>query len=149
MPNYFQPVNPYGVYPNQFAYPQTQAIYQSQPQAINQSPQQNSSQGIIWVQGEAGAKSYIVNPNQSILLMDSEASTFYIKSSDSSGMPLPLRIFDYQERTSNGQQASPIQETSQIDTSQFVTHEEFDKFKNEFFNRKKQSNSTPIPKEGQ
>ena len=31
--------------------------------------------------------------------MDSESSTFYIKSTDASGMPQPLRIFDYTERT--------------------------------------------------
>lgn len=145
MPNYFQPMNPYSIYPNQFPYQQTQAMYQPQ---LAQNPQSNNSQGIVWVQGEAGAKSYTVNPGQSTLLMDSEASTFYIKSSDSSGMPLPLRVFDYQERTSNSQQVPPLQETPQIDMSQFVTHEEFDKFKNEFYNRKK-PNNVPIPKEGQ
>lgn len=31
--------------------------------------------------------------------MDSESNSFFIKSADTSGMPLPLRIFDYQERT--------------------------------------------------
>lgn len=60
--------------------------------------QQNN--GIVWVQGEAGAKSYMVAPGQSVMLMDSEANVFYIKSSDASGMPMPLRIFDYTERKS-------------------------------------------------
>ena len=54
------------------------------------SPAQNqNNNGLIWVQGEAGAKSYLVAPNTTIMLMDSEASKFYLKSADASGMPLP------------------------------------------------------------
>ena len=34
-----------------------------------------------------------------MLLMDSEKHSFYIKSTDQSGMPMPLRIFDYTERS--------------------------------------------------
>lgn len=56
--------------------------------------------GIIWVNGLEGAKSYPVVPGNSILLMDSgDDSVFYIKSVDMSGMPQPLRIFEYKERT--------------------------------------------------
>ena len=142
MPNYFQPMSMYGnTYPNQFQF--SQPNYMQQPQQL---PQQNNSQGINWVQGETGAKSFLVAAGQSVLLMDSESSTFYIKSSDTSGMPLPLRIFDYTERTSN-QQVPPVQEHQSIDPSIYVTHEEFDKFKNEILNRKKQQNPD-IPKEG-
>lgn len=54
--------------------------------------QQNSS--IIWVQGEAGAKSYLVAPNNTVQLWDSEAQTIYLKSADASGMP-SMRILDY------------------------------------------------------
>src|SRR5699024_12408433 len=47
-------------------------------QAQYQQPQQqNVNQGILWVQGEAGAKSNLVAPNTSVLLMDSENSQFY------------------------------------------------------------------------
>lgn len=70
---------------------------QPQPMAVPQATQ-NASTGIPWVQGEAGAKAYLVTPGGSVLLMDSEAQSFYIKSADGSGMPLPLRIFDYTER---------------------------------------------------
>lgn len=59
-----------------------------------QSVQNN---GLIWVQGEAGAKSYLVAPGSTVLLMDSESSTFYLKSTDSSGVP-KLRFFEYQEK---------------------------------------------------
>ena len=71
--------------------------------------------GLQWVQGEAAAKAYLVAPNSSVLLMDSEKETFYIKSTDASGMPLPLRIFDYTERA----------QTTAVDS--YITREEFEK----------------------
>lgn len=83
------------------------------PQAAPQ-PQQSP---IIWVQGEEGAKAYMVAPGASVLLMDSESSSFYIKSTDASGMPQPLRIFDYTERT-----AAKVPVVS----ADYVTREEFD-----------------------
>lgn len=82
-------------------------------------PQQS---GITWVQGETGAKSYLVGAGQSVLLMDSEKDTFYIKSCDVSGMPQPLRVFDYIER-----KEKPVAPSEPIDTSAFITREEFEK----------------------
>ena len=58
-----------------------------------------SASAINWVQGEAGAKSIVVQPGQMALLMDSETNVFYLKSSDASGIPLPLRRFKYEEIT--------------------------------------------------
>lgn len=89
---------------------------QYQPQ-----PQQDNS--IIWVQGEAAARAFLTPAGKSVLLMDSESNTFYLKSTDPSGMPKPLRIFDYTERTA---QPQPIVEAKEIDTSQFITREEFE-----------------------
>lgn len=71
--------------------------YQQLYYPLQNQPQNPASSGIIWVQGEAGAKSYLVAPGQSVLLMDSENELFYIKSTDVSGMPLPLRKFSYKE----------------------------------------------------
>lgn len=85
-----------------------------------QSVPQNS--GIVWVQGEAGAKSYLVGAGQSVLLMDAESSCFYIKSTDASGMPMPLRVFEYKEKTQNVQH-------SPVASAEYVTREEFDAFK--------------------
>jgi len=59
---------------------------------------QEPNQGLIWVQGESGAKSWIVNPNTTVLLMDSESNQFYLKSADSAGLPT-LRAFEYKEIT--------------------------------------------------
>lgn len=94
---------------------------QMQPmQSMQQAQNQQSSNGIIWVQGEEGAKAYMVAPGNSVLLMDSENSAFYIKSSDNSGMPMPLRIFDYVERNAK-------QQTQNIKPNvEYVTRQEFD-----------------------
>lgn len=69
------------------------------PQQNSFAPQQNGQQnnGMIWVQGLAGAKSYLVAPNSTVQLWDAEGPTVYIKSTDASGLPR-IRIFDYVER---------------------------------------------------
>lgn len=69
-------------------YPQ---MYVPQYQIQQQNQQSNN---IIWIQGEAAAKSYLVAPNNSIVLFDSESQTIYIKSADASGMP-SMKILDY------------------------------------------------------
>jgi hypothetical protein len=119
-------VNPYfPVGYNVYQYPQ----YMPQQMMQNQygQMQQQQSGGLVWVQGIEGAKSHHVDAGQSVLLMDSESNCFFIKSADSSGMPLPLRIFDYTERTANNQQQQPAQTVETIiDTTQFVSREEFE-----------------------
>lgn len=108
-PNYY-PMNPN--LPDNFSQPVT-PVPGGSPQTGN---------GLVWVQGEAGAKSYIVAPGSTVMLMDSENSVFYIKSADVSGMPMPLRIFEYTERT-----GSVPQPTGQgTDFSRFVTREELE-----------------------
>ena len=101
------------LYNNQF-------IPQYYPQDYGQQ-----NQGFIWVQGENSAKAYPVVAGKSAILMDSENSVFYIKSTDASGMPLPLRIFDYTERIQNGSPKPAVEE------SVYVTKDEFEKLKEE------------------
>lgn len=70
-----------------------------QPLQNNNMPlgqQQQQQNNLNWVQGEAGARAWLVAPSNTILLMDSEKERFYIKSADSSGMP-SMRIFEYKE----------------------------------------------------
>lgn len=57
----------------------------------------NAQGALIWVQGEAGAKSYLVAPNQTVQLWDSESQTIYLKSADASGMP-SIKVLDYTVR---------------------------------------------------
>lgn len=66
---------------------------QYQPQIVQQQPAQQSN-GIIWVSGEAGAKAYLVAPNTTVQLWDSESQCIYLKSADASGMP-SMKILDY------------------------------------------------------
>ena len=95
----------------------------SQPMQVQQP-----NNGLIWVQGESGAKSYLVAPNATVMLMDSEGERFYLKSADASGMPLPLRIFDYKERTTNAQHAFGGSVTAEsVNLDNFVTREEFER----------------------
>ena len=100
-----------------------------QPPMSAQTMQQQSSQ-IIWVSGEAGAKSYLVAPGNTVILLDAENSVFYLKSADASGMPLPLRIFDYKERTTTSQQAfGGVVTGESVNLDNFVTRKEFDELK--------------------
>lgn len=124
--NYMQPGGYYGQQnygqpaPDQLAQ-WRQSTYQQQAQQPMQQPAAQNQQ-IIWVQGEEGAKAYMVAAGNSVLLMDSETSTFYIKTTDNSGMPQPLRIFDYTER--KAQQKQSVQEKAE--TKDYVTREEFE-----------------------
>ena len=119
------------IYPSYNYVPQQQL---NQP-VVQQVTQPVNDTGILWVQGEAGAKSWAVAPGKSVMLMDSESNTFYIKSSDNSGMPMPLRIFDYTERTQQLTQPVNVIQHEQIDTSQFITKEELEKRLSEFVQR--------------
>lgn len=88
---------------------------------VNQNYNSTTDTGIVWVQGESGAKAYPVQPGKSVVLFDSETEHFFIKSADMSGMPQPLRIFSYSE-TSENEMKQP-----DIDTSMFITREEFER----------------------
>lgn len=118
-------------------YPQYNFVPQQQIQQPVVSQQPTNDSGILWVQGEAGAKSWAVAPGKSVMLMDSESNTFYIKSSDQSGMPMPLRIFDYTERTATQQmQPQVASQHTDIDVSKFVTKEELNEKLDELFSKK-------------
>lgn len=126
--------------------------YYQQQQMYQQPTQNNAFQnvgnnaqnvGIIWVQGEAGAKSYLVAPNTTVQLWDSESQTIYLKSADASGMP-SIKTLDYTIRTEN----QPIQAFS-VDDKQFISREEFDGLKGELDGLKSEINKLkPHKKEG-
>ena len=78
------------------SYPQIYSQYQ-QAGAQMSLPQQNSP--FIWIQGGiAGAQSYQVAPNNTVVLWDSEQQTIFIKSADMQGKP-SMRILDYTIRS--------------------------------------------------
>lgn len=95
------------------------ATSMNQPTAM---PQAGAGNAILWVQGEAGAKSYLVAPGTTVLLMDSEDQIFYIKSTDQAGMP-SMRAFEYKERNAEPSRiaVAPVPD--------YVTRKEFDELK--------------------
>ena len=106
--------------PQQMSYPVQQNI---------QQPQQNNS--LAWIQGgEASANAYPVAPGMRMWLFDRDEPIFFIKTMDSSGMPQPLRIFDYKERTANTPSNSAVQ-TQPTENTDYVSRSEFDAFKSE------------------
>ena len=133
-PQYYPSAAPTGVNPT--------VQPSSQPQQYGDS--------IKWVLGEQAAKSYFVPAGQSALLMDSETPVFYIKTVDQSGMPLPLRIFDYTER------GKESEEPQRAPTDEYISRSEFESFKDDVLNslknnKKWDSNIKKMsnPKEGQ
>ena len=95
-----------------------------QPQMPMQRPDPT---GLNWVQGDAGAKSWFVAPGATVLLMDSEAQRFYLKSADMNGVPA-MRTFEYNEVG-----AAKTQEVLQA--VNFVSVEEFNGFRKEVMKR--------------
>ena len=77
--------------------------------------QQNQQTGLNWVLGEAAAKAYLVAPNTTVQLWDSEEKVIYLKSADASGMP-SMKILDYTIRGEKN--AKPVPE--------YVTKADFD-----------------------
>ena len=91
----------------------------------NPVPQRPYNNGIIWVQGYEGAKSYIMQPNSNAILLDSETEgRFYIKVSDNIGM-CSLRIFNFTEVESDNQNGEVID----VKTSQYATKKELNELK--------------------
>lgn len=97
-----------------------------QPPQMPQNSVQSSPNGITWVLGENAAKSFPVGAGQTVVLMDREEPIMYMKSVDQSGMPLPLRIFDITERTSEKQSSNV---TKEVTTNDYVSRKEFDEFR--------------------
>lgn len=135
----YQPMQNYGTYqPMPQPYPDRLTQLQNQyQQAINISqmqtvPQPQVNQGLLWVSGEVGAKSYLVAPNSTVLLMDSDTQRFYLKSADNAGMP-NLRIFEYKEVTNipkTEPQALNLDEN--VLNDKFVTRDEYEGLKRQY-----------------
>lgn len=105
MPNYNFPVS----------YPQ---VYPQQTTPTN---------GMIWVQGESGAKSYLLAPNTTLPLWDSESQTIYLKTADASGMP-SMKVLDYTIRENAN---LPLQTPLSDKGKEYATKEELEALKGE------------------
>ena len=107
--------------PYQYSFGVPGQINQFQQQPVQmpaqpvQQPQQNNN-GILWVSGEVGAKSYLVAPGTSVTF------PIFFSVQEVSGMPQPLRTFEYREV---GTQMPPKQPVQNMD-SKYVTRQEYD-----------------------
>ena len=82
-----------GYYPNNSNFNQ----YYGAPQ-MSVTPQQNTnSVMVVFVDGEAGARSYPVAAGNTVMLMDFNSNNFWLKSTDTTGMPQQLRTFEFKE----------------------------------------------------
>lgn len=121
----------YPVYSQQYpAYQDRLVQLQNQyQQTIPQYQQQPVNQGLLWVQGVEGAKSYLVAPNTTVLLMDADAHRFYLKSTDGTGIP-NLRTFEYSEVPPNALQV--VQNVPDNLDDKYVTRPEYDALKQQY-----------------
>lgn len=141
MPSYlpatYQPYGYSGV--GQQMYPQYQnqmQTQQMQTQQMQGTPAQTGP-GLIWVDGEVGAKAYQMPQgwpcNQPIALWDTNDTTIYLKSTNPMGMPNPLQKAHYtleEQRGTNRMQSTESQESRQT-SGEYVRKEDLERMKQE------------------
>ena len=130
LPANYQPMYYSGV--GQQVYPQYQQAQMSQQMSAAQQPNQQSGHGLIWVDGEVGAKAYQIPAgwpaNQPIALWDTNDTVIYLKSTNPMGMPNPLQKAKYTlEGTKSGEASQGYSGTGA--ESPFVTKEDLEKMK--------------------
>lgn len=95
MANQFNPTNPYGIYTSPgFTGAMPPGVQSVTTPAYIQANQPQSS--LVWVNGEEGAVAYPVARGNTILLLDTQDSKFYLKSMDLIGT-VSIRKFRFEE----------------------------------------------------
>lgn len=106
-----------------------QSMTQTPVQASVQTVQGNN--GLIWVDGEVGAKAYQMPAgwpaNQPIALWDTNDTVIYLKSINPMGMPNPLQKAQY--KLVDYRQASQVSGDDKADMSDYVRKEDLDRMK--------------------
>ena len=109
-----------------------QAYQQQQPQMQNPQPTMQMQSNIEYVNGIEGAKAFILPPNAQKLLLDSDNTFFYIKTTDAQGKP-SVRRFRYVDI--DAEQSQPKQEQQKVS---YVTLDQFADLLENFDNLKKE-----------
>lgn len=132
---------------NPYAWSNPYAMPQYQPQAPQMpappQPVAQQSNGIRWVQGEAGAKAYPVGPGESAFLMDSENPMAYLKTTDQNGMP-SMRYYSITE-VSPEAIAPKAEPTPKVD---YATLDDLNKLRDELKTVRKSIKSLQATMEG-
>ena len=135
MPNYPVPYQQNWNYSGvgQQMYPQLQG---TQMTYANQPVQQNQQYGLIWVDGEIGAKAYQMPTglpaNTPIALWDTNDTVIYLKSVNPMGMPNPMQKARYTlEENKSGVRTQGFSGDTEakLDMSQYVRKEDLEKMK--------------------
>ena len=148
MPNYntFPSYNAYPAYPaNSYQQQYSQAV---QPQYMGQGGNSYASQqqpvGIVWVDGEVGAKAYQLPTgwpvNAPMPLWDTNDTIIYLKSTNQMGMPNPIQKVRY--TMEEAPKTAPLMSTQALpsadqtahlmpDMSEYVRKDELEQMKEE------------------
>lgn len=140
--NTFPTYSAYPVYPaNSYQQQYAQAVQQPQYPAQNQSYAGQQPVGIVWVDGEVGAKAYQLPYNWPVNapmpLWDTNDTIIYLKSTNQMGMPNPIQKVRYtmedQPKMSQAMscQAALPSGDSRPDMSQYVRKDELEQMKEE------------------
>ena len=113
--------------------PMQQNIPTQQMQMSIPPTSQKPSNELIWVQGLEGAKGYLVAPNNTVVLWDTENPVIYVKSADASGIP-SMRVLDFTERNADTSNSPKNTHKTHECTcgDRFITKEEFNALKGDF-----------------
>lgn len=119
-----------------------QQMYPQYGQSITQLPVQQTAQtpqtgpGLIWVDGEVGAKAYQLPAgwpsNQPIALWDTNDTVIYLKSTNPMGMPNPLQKAHYElEGMKAGEKTTGYSGDTEPkhDMTQYVRKEDLERMK--------------------
>ena len=110
------------------AFPQVSQV------AVPQATPTQSAQGLIWVDGEVGAKAYQLPAglpaNQPIALWDTNDTVIYLKSVNPMGMPNPLQRAHYTlDGMKSGEKREGYSGDSKPDMSDYVRKEDLERMK--------------------
>lgn len=138
---YNQPLNSYypqtSYFPQQtyppYTYPNTQNKI---PQISTDSKQQNSI-NLVYVNGYDSAKDVILQPNQRVWIMNTNANEFYIKTSDSMGVST-LDCYEFSKIDPKARENNALNKN--VD---YIKREEFDALKSKIDTLEKSFNQKP------
>ena len=117
--------NPYIVNP-QFNQQNQMQNYLDRLNSYGMQQQAQTNSQLIQVNGIESAKAYPTTPNSTVALFDTNDDILYIKSTDASNFPT-IRKFRFKEESLEVQTQPSVQ---------YVTLDEFNKFKEEILNGK-------------
>jgi len=134
-----------------------QQMYPQLQQSMNQMPMQQTAQttqsgpGLIWVDGEVGAKAYQLPAgwpsNQPIALWDTNDTVIYLKSINPMGMPNPLQKAHYTlEGMRSGEKTTGYSGDAEPkcnhDMTQYVKKEDLERMKQDLIDTIGQMNTS-------